>query len=128
MRRFAYGLDPLCLVGCAAYILNRWWVKPQVAGRFLHGHFNDLWLIPCALPPLLWLHRRLGWRTHDAPPQWSEIALHLVFWAVLFEGIGPRLMPRVTGDPWDVAAYAVGGVLAGIWWHRRRAMREFSGE
>ena len=29
-------------------------------------------------------------------------------------------MRRATGDPWDVAAYAVGGLLAGLWWQRDR--------
>lgn len=49
-------LDPLCLLGCAAYCGNRWLLKPLVSGRFVHGMFNDLWLIPCALPAMLWLH------------------------------------------------------------------------
>lgn len=118
MRRFAYCLDPLCLVGCAAYAINRWLVKPCVPAGFFHGSFNDLWLVPCALPPLLWLHRRLGWRTHDGSPQWSEIGLHLGCWSVLFEGIGPRFMPHTTGDPWDVVAYALGALVAGLWWQR----------
>lgn len=111
-------LDPLCLLGCAAYCGNRWLLKPLVSGRFVHGTFNDLWLIPCALPAMLWLHRRLGWRAHDLPPQWSEIALHLVLWALLFEWIGPKFMRHSTADPWDVAAYAAGALISGIWWQR----------
>ncbi len=123
MRRFGYCLDPLCLVGCAAYAVNRWLVKPFHLSGFFHGRFNDLWLVPCALPPILWLHRRLGWRTHDGPPEWSEIALHLVLWSVVCEGIAPRFLSRATGDLWDVAAYAVGGVLAGLWWRRPLRIR-----
>jgi hypothetical protein len=38
----------------------------------------------------------------------------------LFEVLGPHLMRHVTGDPWDVVAYAVGGGLAYLWWHRDR--------
>ena len=114
---FRYCRDPLFLVGCAAYALNRWLIKPHFHHGFFHSHFNDCWLIPCALPPVLWLHRRLGLRNHDRPPQISEIALHLAFWSLLFEWIGPRFMPHTTGDPYDVAAYAVGAILAALWWN-----------
>lgn len=118
MRRFAYLRDPLFLTGCAAYVVNRWLVKPHVHSGFMRGHFNDLWLIPCALPPMLALHRRLGWRNHDHAPLFSEITLHLVLWSMLFEWLGPQFMPHVTGDPLDVLAYVVGGLFAWGWWRQ----------
>lgn len=117
MKRFAYGRDPLCLAGCALYALNRWVLKPHVASPLLRGQFNDFLLIPAALPWVLWLQRKLGLRTHDAPPGVGEIAFHLVVWSVLFEVIGPHLM-RVTGDPLDVLAYTAGALLALGWWQR----------
>ncbi len=116
MRSFRYLLDPLCLVGCVAYITNRWLLKPHIHSAFLHGYFNDLFLIPCALPPVLWLHRRLGLRKNDDPPQTSEVLFHLAVWSVLFEWIGPRLMRHVTGDPLDVVAYAAGALFALGYW------------
>ncbi len=118
MKRFRYARDSLFLIGCFAYALNRWVLKPRVASEFLHSHFNDLWLIPCALPLVLWIQRRLSLRTNDAPPTWSEIWFHVVIWSILFEGIGPYLA-HVTGDPLDVLAYIVGGLAAGLWWNRR---------
>src|SRR5258707_1100345 len=120
MQRFLYLRDPLFVVGCAAYALNRWLIKPHVHAGFFHSHFNDCWLIACALPPILWLHRRLGLRSHDAAPQLSEIIPHLLFWSLLFEWIGPKFVRDTTGDPWDVLAYAVGAAVAGLWWHRHR--------
>ena len=119
MQRFLYWRDPLFILGCAAYTLNRWLLKPHLASRFLHGYFNDLWLIPCALPPILWLHRRLGLRADDSYPRVSEILLHLAFWSVLFEYLGPKFMPHTVGDPLDVLAYAAGAAVAGIWWRSR---------
>jgi len=116
VKPFRYWRDPLCLSCCALYALNRWAVKPHVHSPFVRGHFNDLLLIPCALPFLLWLQRRLGLRPHDQPPTVGEIAFHLVIWSVLFEVIGPQLL-RVTGDAFDVLAYVFGGVFAGVWWH-----------
>lgn len=118
MPAFRYLRDPLFLCGCAAYALNRVLLKPHLAAPFLHAHFNDLWLIPCALPVFLWLHRRLGWRTHDEPPRLSEIFLHLAIWSLLFEWLGPKFMPHTTADFGDVLAYVVGALGAFLWWHR----------
>ncbi len=123
MRRFLYLRDPLFLLGCAAYATNRWLVKPHVHAGFFHSHFNDCWLIPCALPPVLWLHRRVGLRSHDCMPQVSEILWHLVFWSLLFEWIGPRVLERTTGDSRDVIAYAAGAVVAGLCWHSDRWLK-----
>jgi ubiquinone/menaquinone biosynthesis C-methylase UbiE len=116
VKRFAYVLDPLFLVCCALYAANRWLIKPHVHIAFFHNWFNDVLLIPCALPPLLFLHDFLGLRPRGAWPTAGEIAAHWVGWSILFEGIGPHIM-RTTGDPWDVVAYAAGAVMAGIWWH-----------
>ena len=89
-------------------------------------HFNDMLLIPCALPVLLWMQRKLKLRTNDDPPTWSEIALYTTFWSILFEVIGPHLM-RTTGDPWDVVVYYVGGIAAGLWWNRRIIVSRWAG-
>jgi hypothetical protein len=123
LNSFRYLRDRLFVVACSLYALNRWILKPRVHSPFLHDHFNDLLLIPCALPPLLLLQRWLRLRLHDQPPTPGEIALYLVVWSILFEVIGPHIMRNVTGDPWDIGAYVIGGILAGIWWHRRRLFR-----
>ena len=116
VNRFRYLRDPLFLCACAAYALNRWLLKPNLPQPLLHNWFNDLLLIPCALPPLLLMHRWLGLRKHDETPTRFEIFGHLVGWAILFEAIGPHLMRGVTGDPWDVAAYSIGAIAAIRWW------------
>lgn len=116
--RFRYGLDPLCLVACLLYATNRWLLKPHWNHEFIKGYFNDLWLIPAALPWLLWMQRKLRLRLTDHFPTGAEIFWHLALWAVLFEGIGPRIA-NVTGDPWDVVAYTVGAIFAWLWWKWR---------
>lgn len=124
VKTYRFWRDPFFVGGCVLYGVNRWLVKPHVHSLFLRGYFNDVLLIPCALPVVLWLQRRLGLRTLDTPPTPGEIVFHLVVWSLLFEVVGPHLM-RVTGDPLDVLAYTVGGALAGVWWHRlkREALR-----
>jgi hypothetical protein len=121
VKAFAYWRDRLFITCCALYVLNRWGLKPLVTSPFFHGQFNDLLLIPCALPPVLWLQRKSRLRSHDAPPTVGEIVGHLAVWSVLFEIIGPRMM-TVTGDVRDVVAYAAGALVAGLWWNRA-AMR-----
>lgn len=120
MRGFRYWRDPICLAACAAYGANRWLLKPFFAlGPFMRGHFNDLLLIPAALPLVLWLHRRLGWRTHDAPPTVGEIALHLAVWAFIAEGAGPWLTHHGTADWRDVLAYSAGAAACYVFWRWR---------
>ena len=61
MQKFRYGADPLCVASWVAYALNRWIGIPLYGAQvpFLRAYFNDALLIPAALPPLLWLRRRL---------------------------------------------------------------------
>ena len=120
MKRFLYLRDPLFLIGCALYAANRWLVKPHTHLALFHSWFNDFWLIPCALPPLLALHRCLKLRTHDAVPTFAEVAGHWVVWSLLFEVIGPHCFHWTTADPWDVFAYAAGALAAFAWWQGGR--------
>jgi hypothetical protein len=123
VRNFGYWRDGLFRLSCVLYAVNRWLVKPHVHSPFLRGHFNDLLLIPCALPLVLLFQRWLRLRTHDEAPTAGEIAFHVVIWSILFEAIGPHIMRGVTGDPWDALDYAVGGLVAWCWWNRRQLFR-----
>jgi hypothetical protein len=126
VKKFRYLGDGLFLITCSLYALNRWCIKPHVHNAFMRFHFNDLLMMPCALPPLLWMQRRLRLRTMDDPPTWGEIALYVVFWSILFEVIGPHIMRRATGDPWDVVVYVIGGIGAGLWWNRRKVFSRWT--
>jgi hypothetical protein len=120
---FRYARDGLFLFCCSLYALNRWVVKPHVHAGFFRNYFNDVLLIPCALPLVLLVQRRFGLRRHDLPPSWSETLLHLAVWAFVCEWLGPRLFSRATADPWDAAAYSVGALLAWSWWNRPRSLK-----
>lgn len=95
---------------------------------FFQSYFNDLLLIPCALPLLLWLHASFGWRHQDEAPNGSEVIGHWAIWSIVAEWIGPRLFTQAVGDWRDVMAYGIGAAFAWCWWHRERVavvMRPF---
>lgn len=117
---FHYWRDPLCVAACVAYAVNRWLLKPHFAmGPFMRGHFNDVLLIPAALPLVLWLQRRLALRTHDGAPTGREILLHLAVWAFIAEGAGPFLTHHGTADWLDVMSYSAGAAACYVLWRRR---------
>ncbi len=118
MSRFGYARDPLCVLACAGYALNRWLLRPLgwASGPFMRGHFNDLLLIPAALPLMLWTQRRLGLRPNDARPSWREVTFHFVIWSIAAEALAPLIWRHATGDWLDVAAYGAGAIVAGCWW------------
>jgi len=120
MSRFGYLHDRLFLIAAASYALNRWLLKPLIPSPFLHDHFNDLLLIPAALPVVLWVQRLAGWRKQDSPPSWAEMGFHLAVWSLICEFIGPFWLRQGTADLWDAAAYAAGGIVACLWWNRPR--------
>jgi len=105
-------------------------LKPLGDSIFLHGAFNDLLLIPAALPWVLAIQHRLGWRKSTAYPSAGEIIGHLVVWSVIAEGIMPLVSTRLTADWLDVVAYAAGAAVAAGLWNieaRRPACAGFDG-
>ena len=118
-RRFQYLADPLFLAACLLYLANRFVLKPAFDLPFLANHFNDLLLVPCAIPVLLGVYRSLGLRAGDASPRLAEIVPVLLLWSALFEWAGPSLVSAAVGDWRDVAVYWVGGAAAWWFWRSR---------
>jgi hypothetical protein len=114
--RFRYLGDPLFLACCACYGANRWAFKRIFESGFFRYWFNDLLLVPCAIPVVLWLFRLLRLRKDDEPPSLLELSWILAVWALLFEWLGPMFVRRATADWLDVAMYCIGGFGAWLYW------------
>jgi len=115
---YRYAADPLWVLCVGLYALNQLVLKPAFHHWWLHGYLNDLLVLPCALPLVLWLHARLGWRVGNMPPSLGEVFGHWAVWSCCCEWIGPHFV-AVTADSWDIVAYGMGGVMAWAWWNRR---------
>jgi hypothetical protein len=132
MRRFGYLHDRLFQVSLALYALNRLVLKSHLGflrhsrfdfiWSFSHSHFDDLLLLPAALPIMLWTQHQLGLRKHDFVPTWSEMLAHWVVWSVICKFVGPVLLHMGTQDPCDVLMFALGGITACAWWRRPRPL------
>ena len=120
--KFGYLKDHLFLITVSIYFLNRYIVKPLTVGRisFFHSYLNDLICIPFWLPIVLFLTRLVRLRDHDEPPDFYELSFYLLIWSVMFEVVGPlygKYYNYPVADPWDVVCYALGCVIAGIYWN-----------
>jgi hypothetical protein len=118
-RRFRYFADPLvicCLIVCP---INRFYWKPHhIGGWFTHGYLNDVMCLPLFVPISLYLQRQLEIRKHDGYPRLWEIFQHWLIFTLVFQVIMPRFpnIFRGAGDPWDILAYLIGGVIGAIYW------------
>lgn len=119
---FKYLRDTLFWTSVTIYILNRFIIKPLTIGRidFFHCYLNDLICIPFCLPIVLFLTRKVGLRRHDEPPDVYELCFYLLLWSFMFEFVGPsygRYFNYPVADPWDILCYAIGCLVAGIYWN-----------
>jgi hypothetical protein len=117
---FFFMRDPLFLGASLLYGINRYALKARIGGvfPFLRNHWNDCFLIPCALPVLLWLFYKAGLRRHKKAPTWGEILEWTVLWSLVFEWILPCFFHWGTADWVDSLCYAGGAVVAGWMWNK----------
>ncbi len=117
-QRFGYLADRTFIGACFLYAANRFWGKPLLGDSlpFLRNHLDDCLLIPAALPPLLYLFRKLGLRYADSPPMLREIAWWTLLWSIAFEWAFPRFLHKGVADWRDVLAYAAGATVSWLLW------------
>ena len=93
------------------YMLNRCVLKALFpANVFLQGYLNDMLLMPCAVPVILFIRGALREREPDAGLCLAEVLAYWALFACAFEYIAPKLIPWAVADPIDAVAYLAGGM------------------
>lgn len=89
--------------------------KTGVYIPLISDYLSDLLVMPVVLSIALWAVRSTrtpkGEERQEYFFRWWHVAFTVGFYSLLFEVLFPQLTDRFTADPWDVLAYAVGGVL-----------------
>lgn len=120
--RYHHLRDPLFLACVGLYFFNRFLLKPLVPHGFHVNQLNDLICIPFWVPIMLYTEHKLGLREASAGPQWYEILLPLVLWSLIFELLLPQVPAfhkLATTDCNDIVCYAVGALVAAVFWRWR---------
>lgn len=117
---FRYLLDPVFLGSAILYAFARVveFDGASCVSGFWDGYFADLFLVPVALPPLLYISRLFGLRKTCLPPTIIEVAIPLTIWSVAFEFLGPMVFPAATADAYDIVAYTFGAIVSWLLWNR----------
>jgi hypothetical protein len=92
--------------------LNRGWLH-QPLPPLLGSYLGDVLCLPLMLSAALALHRALICRSGTLPGAWVLAAWLAV--SVWFEGLLPLWSTQATADPFDVVAYALGGLAFQRW-------------
>lgn len=124
MRKGAYELrQPLFLVGAALYLLaimHKRGVGPlPYWPPLLASYLADVLTLPLELTLLRWVMRRFYFRTPVFVLPLSWVVATWLTVSIWFEGILPYFSRAATGDPFDVAAYALGGLIFWRWLNQR---------
>jgi hypothetical protein len=117
--RFRYLLDPLFLVCVVTYFVNRFVLKSIWKEGFVHESLNDLICVPFWVPIMLFAQRQVGLRDSDDSPRPSELVIPLIMWSWVFEILLPEsalLGKGFVADHMDVFYYALGTLVAGLFW------------
>ncbi len=110
--------DPFWIIAITCYALHKCWQAVYPDSGWMDHYWNDLWMLPCALPLILSVYGLLGLRELAIRPSGAEILWHGVLWGLMAEFVGPLCFKHAVGDPWDLVAYAVGGFVLFYRWHR----------
>lgn len=115
-KKYKFIRDYFFLISLIIYGLNYVSIKFGIyTNYFMQCYFNDIFLVPVALPVVLYIVKLLKYRGSYYPTL-SEILTCLIIWSVFFEYIGPKYLNKGIADVYDVIAYFIGAVVSFIVW------------
>ncbi|GAB3294897.1 hypothetical protein [Hymenobacter tenuis] len=112
--------QPLFVAGAGLYVVlqgNRRLVQVPLPS-LLNSYLADVLALPLLLTLALWYMRRVYFRKPGFVLPGSWVFSTWLAVVVGFELLLPIWRPTATPDPWDAAAYAVGGLVFWRWMNR----------
>lgn len=115
---FTYLTDPIFILCLFLYLINKFLIiQFHNLNIFFLCYYNDILLIPCCLPPLLFVMYKIELRRNHFPPTVIEVIVPLVIWTLSFEIIAPFYFKKGTSDIGDAIAYWLGGFFCWFVWN-----------
>jgi hypothetical protein len=108
---FGVWQNPLVLGSTFLYVLHSVLRQFFPEPWFLQFYLNDLLCMPIVLGAAIFLQRNLVLRQPAYALTGYQIAIVVIYWSVMFEGVIPKFVERYTADIFDVIAYSLGGLL-----------------
>lgn len=102
---------PLFLAASAAYLANRFLLNWLDLGHYQVAYLNDVLCLPVALTLALFLQQRFFPATARQRLHPGQVVFAFLYFSLCFEGLLPALSGQYTRDPWDLVAYATGGLI-----------------
>jgi len=116
---YRFYKDTLFISAVIIYSVNRFLYRYcSFSFSFTRNYLSDVLLIPCTLPPILFLIGKAGYRSKDKPANFIEIFICLFIWSISFEVIAPLLTYGIS-DYRDIICYWIGGIISGFIWQRQ---------
>ncbi|HLU90748.1 MAG TPA: hypothetical protein VKZ51_13000 [Cyclobacteriaceae bacterium] len=116
--------NPFFILSCVLFWVNQYLEKVrQIFIPFVHSYLDDLLLMPVALGITLQIYRWI----HPAKEKFAftkvQIAVAVIYFSILFEGLLPLWSDLYTRDLLDVVFYSIGAVLFYFLINNRRTVR-----
>lgn len=102
---------PLFIGSILIYLVLIILKKSGIYIPFVSDYIADFLVMPVVLTVALWAVRRTGEDRKSYTFQWWHVAIAVGLYGFLFEWLFPRMTDRFTADPWDLLAYAAGGLV-----------------
>ncbi len=126
MLNYCFWKDKLFLISSLIYFFNTYYLKHLIKVDFFQNYLNDILLIPCALPPLIYLYVKLKLRNQKSFPTTLEVFSFFIFSSFVFECLGPKYLNKGVADYFDILAYAIGGIISNYFWNKNSKLLLFS--
>jgi hypothetical protein len=102
----------LAAISAILYLFNRFLLIPLFPDVvFLRSYIGDILALPVYLPLSFYLSYKLDLVVPSFRLNHLHILGAVLLFSLIFEGILPMIDESTTGDPLDILAYSLGGLL-----------------